>query len=149
QVAKQLGIPATAVRKAARLKRLEHTNGSGDCPTQTRTPEGSSWSSNGEPVRTAEDLYEAAKDIIEAPDVLAKVGGAISASGYAGDTTVPLLAYVAITSRLQAKPINLHVIGQAASGKNHSVNTAVDLVPDEAVFKMTASTPKALIYNEA
>src|SRR5262249_12289919 len=87
QVAKQRAIHATAVRKAARLKRLEHTNGSGDCRTQTRTPEGSSWSSNGEPVRTAEDLYEAAKDIIEAPDVLAKVGGAISASGYAGDTT--------------------------------------------------------------
>src|SRR5208337_2040065 len=27
-------------------------------------------------------------------------------------------------------------------------NTALALIPDEAVFKMTASTPKALIYNE-
>ena len=52
------------------------------------------------------------------------------------------------SSRLLDKPINLHIIASPASGKNYTVNTALALIPDEAVFRMTASTPKALIYGE-
>jgi len=73
---------------------------------------------------------------------------AVERLGYAGDREPVLLIYVVVSSRLLDKPINLHVIAPSASGKNYSVNTALALIPDEAVFKMTASTPKALIYNE-
>src|SRR5208282_335335 len=68
--------------------------------------------------------------------------------GYAGDRSPVILTYSVITSRLLDKPINLHIIAPSASGKNYTVNTALALIPDEAVFKMTASTPKALIYSD-
>ena len=149
-LAKSLNIPASELdRLVARGQNASNirtgspqtlgAEGVGDC---------SNGCSNAPPVRTLEELYGASRDIVESSDVLKKVDGAILSLGYAGDRNPVLLTYVVLSSRLLDKPINEHVIAQSASGKNHTVNTALVLVPEEAVFKMTASTPKALIYSE-
>lgn len=129
-------------------KRLERSNGNGLSPTGAGTSDGSNGGSNAPPVRTLDELHESARTIIESPDVLALVRGAIEATGYAGDPGPVVLTYVAITSRLQEKPINAHIVAQAASGKNFVVNTALLFIPEEAVLKMTASSPKALIHSD-
>ena len=85
--------------------------------------------------------------------MLAEVKRAVASFGYAGDLNPILVTYVALTSRLTEKPINLHVIrafriyGAFRIGKNLTVNAALQLMPDEAVIMMTASTPKAVIYG--
>ena len=76
------------------------------------------------------------------------VDSAVERMGYAGDRDPVLLVYLTVSSRLLEKPINAHIIAPSASGKNYTVNTALALTPEDAVFKMTASTPKALIYGE-
>ncbi len=118
----------------------EHAGqGFGDC---------SNAGSNGAPVRTSAELYASAKEIIEAPDALKQVDSSVARLGYAGDRKPVLLTYVAITSRLLDKPINAHIIAPSAAGKNYTLNTALALVPNDAVLTMTASTPKALIYSD-
>ena len=147
--AERLGVKVPDIKAALRERseRLEHSNGSGLSPTGTATSDGSNGCSNTPPVRTLDELYESAKGIAEAPDVLALVRDAIMRTGYAGDPNPVVLTYVALTSRLTDKPINLHVMAPSASGKNFTVNAALQLVPDEAVIRMTASTPKAVIYG--
>jgi len=67
---------------------------------------------------------------------------------YAGDTRPVELAYVAVTSRLTDRPINLNLVAQSAAGKNFSVDTALKFCPPETYYKLSASSPRALIYTE-
>jgi hypothetical protein len=151
--AKKLGIGVGLLdREVAKVRKtLRHSN-TRTAGEETLSTQGvgdrSNSGSNNPPVRTLDELYSAAQDIIEAPDVLEQVDLMIRRLGYAGDRKPVLLVYVAITSRLLDKPINAHIIAPSATGKNYTLNTALQLIPEEAVRKMTASTPKALIYSD-
>ena len=155
-VAKQFGIKPTRLDKLVEKSRTKIArSNSSNTRTGIVQPLGaeglgdrSNGCSNNPPVRSPDELYAASKRLIETPDVLRKVDEAIERLGYAGDREPVLLTYVVVSSRLLDKPINLHIIAPSASGKNYTVNTALALIPDEAVFKMTASTPKALIYGD-
>src|SRR5271163_3385453 len=70
--AERLGVKIADLRAAVRerLKRVEHSNGQRETHTETGISNSSNRSSNTAPVRTAEELYAAAKSIAEAPDVL-------------------------------------------------------------------------------
>jgi hypothetical protein len=152
--AQSLGIALTTLdRHVSRARRLLRNSsnprtGSEKSAGGERFGDRSNGRSNAGGVRTAEELYQAAKLIIESPDALDSIRTAVKANGYAGDPNPVLLIYLALTSRLLDKPINLHVIAPSAAGKNFAINAALRLVPEESVFKMTAATPKALIYGE-
>jgi hypothetical protein len=129
--AKKLGIgvglldPEVAkVRKT--LPRHSNIRTAGEeTPSGQGVGDRSNSSSNNPPVRTLDELYGAAQDIIEAPDVLEQVDLMIRRLGYAGDRKPVLLVYVAITSRLLDKPINAHIIAPSATGKNYTLNAAL------------------------
>ena len=72
---------------------------------------------------------------------------AITASGYAGDPNPSELAYLAVTSRLLDRPQNVQFLAQSASGKNFTVDAALRLFPPEAYYRLTASSPRALVYT--
>ena len=107
-----------------------------------------SWceEAQAEQARTAAAVYPAAQALLHAPDVLDQVAEAIRASGYAGDPRPPLIVYLALTSRLLERPLNVAVIAPSAAGKNRAVDAALALVPPEAVHELKAGTPRALIY---
>ena len=151
--AEKLGFRLTVLDKEVAARRTRRT----DSNTQTESDKTagaqgqsnrSNEGSNSAPVRTPDELCASAKEIIESPDVLKEVDSAVAQIGFAGDRNPVLLTYVALTSRLLDKPINEHIIAPPAAGKNFALDTALALVPQEAVFKMTASTPKALIYSD-
>jgi hypothetical protein len=160
EAAKRLGLPRKILDAAVhKLHKKARASGWGEYGSYTRTGSAQTLGREGvdgctkgctipPPVRIAEELYESSRDLIEAPDILSQVDAAIKGSGYAGDTTVPVLAYVVVSSRLQDRPIKLHLVGPAAAGKNHAIATALALIPDGGVFQMTASSPKALIYTD-
>jgi hypothetical protein len=135
-----------AVEKAR--KRLEHSNAHRGSPTGRVASERSNGCSNDSGVRTPEELEQSAKPIIEAEDVLAEVRRAIVKFGYAGDPNPVVLLYVAASSRLTAKPVNVHVIAQSAAGKNFAINSAIRLIPEEGMLKLSAMSPKALIHGD-
>jgi len=69
-------------------------------------------------------------------------------NGYAGDLMPAKLAYVALTSRLLERPMNLAFVAEAAAGKNWTVNAARALVPPEDVYVFSAGSPRALLYTD-
>jgi hypothetical protein len=68
--------------------------------------------------------------------------------GYAGDLRVPKLVYLALTSRELGRPMNIAVVAPPAAGKNRAVDAALELVPEEAVYVMTAGSDRALVYEQ-
>jgi hypothetical protein len=99
--------------------------------------------------REAGVAFERAKDLLHAPDLLDRIRKAIAATGYAGNTTAPMIVYAAITSRLGDRPANLAVIAPSAAGKNRSVDAPLVLFPTTAYHIIKAGSARALVYGEA
>jgi hypothetical protein len=68
--------------------------------------------------------------------------------GLVGENATAQLIYLAITSRLLAKPVSVGVKGHSSSGKSYSVDRVVEFFPDEAVIKFTGMSERALVYRE-
>lgn len=98
-------------------------------------------------IEAAEALADSS-ELLEDESLLDRVEDAIVAGGWAGDTTPPLLAYMAITSRLYRQPMNLAFIAASASGKSYAVDAALHLFPETAYHAVGASSARALIYDE-
>lgn len=100
------------------------------------------------------EITEQAREVLDSPDPLEIVKTAITDSGYGGDVQVPLLSYIAATSRVLtmrsgAMPVHLLLHGQASSGKSYALTTIFRLLPESAVHKIDASSPRTLIYDRA
>ena len=96
---------------------------------------------------TAEELLAAGRSVIDAPDVLALVEEYVRAAGYAGDTSAAKIIFLAITSRLLARPVNLFLSGPSAGGKNYTVNIVLPLFPNTAYYAVHGQSPLALMYS--
>jgi hypothetical protein len=94
-------------------------------------------------------VYPLAEALLHAPDLLTQLADAIHASGYAGDPRPPLTAYVALTSRLLERPLNVAFVAPSGADKNRAVDAALALLPPEAVHELKAGTPRALVYADA
>ncbi len=96
----------------------------------------------------AQGAYKRAHDLLHDPALLDRIRAIITESGFAGDVRPALLAYIALTSRLLSRPINLAFVAQSASGKNRAIDAALELVPVGAYHKISASSPRALVYSD-
>ena len=86
---------------------------------------------------------------LESPDPLTRIAATAAALGYAGDLDPLLLLYLACTSRLLPRPVNVLVAGPSAAGKTFTVETALRFLPDDAYVSFTATSERALLYTEA
>lgn len=98
--------------------------------------------------REAQEALVKARALLKDAQLLAGIARAIRAQGYAGDARPALLAYLALTSRLLPEPLNLALVAPSAAGKNRAVDAALALMPDTAYYKLSAASPRALIYND-
>lgn len=96
----------------------------------------------------AQVAFTLARDLLHAADLLDQIRQVITAHGYAGDPTPVMAAYLAITSRLLATPMNMAFVAPSGAGKNRAVDEARVLHPAEAVFMVKAASERALIYNQ-
>ena len=92
--------------------------------------------------------FRVARELLHDPHLMDRIGDTIRARGYAGDVRPALLAYLAMTSRLQERPINAAFVAPSAAGKNRAVNAAKELMPADAIHEISASAERALIYDE-
>jgi hypothetical protein len=108
------------------------------------------WTAQAEATRQQESRtwYTQAKPLLEAPDLLERIGRSMQQRGYAGDVTPPLLGYLAFTSRLLDRPINLSYVAPSAAGKNRAVDEAKAFMPAEAYYEIDAGSDRALIYTD-
>ncbi|MFC1865093.1 MarR family transcriptional regulator [Chloroflexota bacterium] len=93
-------------------------------------------------------LYHRVKPLAEDPNLIARLRATITNEGYAGDPRPALLAYIAITSRLLERPLNVIFVAQSASGKNASIEYILPFFPETAFYVIRASSPMALVYSD-
>jgi len=96
----------------------------------------------------AADAWASCQDLARDPNILARVQSAMRARGYAGDLTPPTLGYVALTSRLLDRPLNLAFVAQSGAGKNRALDAGTELVPPEAFYLVKAASSRTLVYND-
>ena len=97
----------------------------------------------------ARENLTAAQSLLDSPDILTQLGNTLRSGGYAGDVRPAMMSYIGITSRLLEAPVNLAFISQSAAGKNAAIDAALPLFPEDAYYLVRASSPRALVYNEA
>jgi hypothetical protein len=93
--------------------------------------------------------YKTAETLLHSPDIPGALRTAFEQLGYAGDLQPPMMAYLAITSRLLRRPLNMAFIAPSGAGKNHAIDTARKLIPDDAVVEYKASSERAMVYDDA
>jgi len=96
----------------------------------------------------ARETYKTAAALLEAPGLMKLISDVIREEGYAGDVRPPVLAYLALTSRLLECPLNLAFIAASASGKNRAVDAALELMPPSAYYMVKAGSARSLVYSE-
>jgi hypothetical protein len=95
------------------------------------------------------EIARQAQELLAAPDLLAQLARGIRTGGYAGDLDNPVLLYLALTSRVTKRPINVLVGGPSSGGKNFLVDSVVAFVPGAAVYHVGAMSERALVYTDA
>lgn len=109
------------------------------------------YGSSAERPRSAAETADEgmARPLLDDPDILHRIGEAMQANGYAGDRTPALLAYVALTSRLTDRPMNLAFVADSSAGKSATVDAALALMPPQAFYLFSAGSPTAILYTSA
>lgn len=97
----------------------------------------------------AAQAYILAENLLHDPRLLERIGQAIQARGYAGNLIPPKMAYLGITSRFLERPQNQAFVSQSGAGKSKTVDVAVEMHPEDAVYIEKAGSARALIYTEA
>ena len=69
--------------------------------------------------------------------------------GLVGEETNKLMAYLAATSRLMEKPLNILVLSSSGAGKSALQDKTLKLMPPESVIRVSAITDKALYYQKS
>ena len=59
------------------------------------------------------------------------------------------MAYLAATSRLMEKPLNILVLSSSGAGKSALQDKTLKLMPPESVIRISAITDKALYYQKS
>jgi hypothetical protein len=99
--------------------------------------------------RDADDLADAAAELLKCENILDRVGATVVERGYAGDTLPVQLVFVAIVARSLKRPLNVAIVCDAAAGKNATIDAAKELHPPEAVFEIRSGSSKVIVYTDA
>ena len=66
----------------------------------------------------------------------------------AGEARIAKLLYLALTSRLLARPVSIALKGPSSGGKSHVVERVLSFVPESAYYALTAMSERTLAYSE-
>ncbi len=101
--------------------------------------------------RRLAELRVVAAPLLGTPDPLALVCEAIGPL-FGGDRKVPLLVYLAVTTRLLQQrpgsmPCHTLIVGSSSTGKSYALKVVLRLFPSAAYVEIDAGTPRILIYD--
>jgi hypothetical protein len=97
------------------------------------------------PEMTATERAEALA-LLQAPDLVEKIGAAFDTCGLAGEAANRLAAYLACTSRLLDKPLAVIIQSTSAAGKSTLMEAVLSMFPEEQRVKYSAMTGQSLYY---
>jgi hypothetical protein len=96
----------------------------------------------------ARQAWERCEDLAHEEDILGLFAKELKNSGVAGESRTAKLLYLALMSRLLAKPVSVAVKGTSSSGKSYLVERILNYFPESAYYALTAMSERALAYSE-
>jgi len=128
----------SAVDLHARMQRSEVDEAARERVKRATTPSETFWTRRGGPPRPSPMSKE--------PGLLDKLVHAVHERGVHGEDQAIRIIYLAATSRLLARPVNVVVKGPSAGGKSFTTEAVLEFLPDESHLDFTAMSERALIY---
>jgi hypothetical protein len=108
----------------------------------------------GEPELTAQEKMTLREELWPSVEALANdenlLGAMVAKThelGVVGEEQLVKLVYVVATSRMLSDPVNLVVKGTSSGGKSFVIEQTLRLTPDDEMYKLTTSSPLALVYD--
>ena len=96
----------------------------------------------------AKEARQVAGDLLNCSNILNRVGDIVSRLGLVGETNNAKLLYLAVTSRLMHRPVNIAIKGPSSAGKSFTVEIVLKLYPDSAYYALSSMSERALAYSE-
>jgi len=97
---------------------------------------------------TSQEAWEHCNELAKAPNILERFAAELAQSGVAGEVSIVKLLYLAVTSRLLARPVSIALKGPSSGGKSHVVERVLSFVPESAYYALTAMSERTLAYSE-
>lgn len=94
-----------------------------------------------------EALLEQCRHLAEAPDVLAEVDCKLRECGFAGETQVPRLIFLALHTRFFERPVSVVIKGPSGSGKSYALRAALKFVPEGVYEAYSGLSDMAFVYS--
>lgn len=95
-----------------------------------------------------EQTKGACAELAHHPSLLDELCETLSKLGVAVDIRLVKLLYLVLTSRILPRPLSLAVKGPSSGGKSFIVEKVLEFFPQEAYYKLTSMSERALIYSE-
>jgi hypothetical protein len=97
---------------------------------------------------TSHEAWEQCHELAKAPNILERFAAEIAQSGVAGESRIAKLLYLAVTSRMLARPVSVALKGPSSGGKSHVLERVLSFVPGSAYYALTAMSERTLAYSE-
>ena len=94
------------------------------------------------------ETWARCKDLAVQSDILDLVVDSVHKAGAVGEDRSIRLLYLALTSRLSARPVSAVVKGPSSAGKSFLTEKVLSLFPETAYYTVTAMSERALAYSE-
>lgn len=91
-------------------------------------------------------LWEQCRDIASRPNILDYLVEVQARRGVVGEALVCKAVYLAVTSRLLEKPVNVLVKGDSSAGKSFNTEETLKFFPDSVVVNASGLSEKAIYY---
>jgi hypothetical protein len=104
--------------------------------------------SSPSPEEELKTLKPLAEPLACCPDILGEVARVLTRLGLAGQEREAKIIYLALTSRIFERPVNVAVKGPSSGGKSFLVEQCLGLFPDNAYYALSAMSEKALAYSQ-
>ena len=88
----------------------------------------------------------AALELLQDPQLLARIAADYAAGGLVGEETNQLVCYLACVSRLLPRPLSVLIQSSSAAGKTSLLEATLQLMPPEAQLRWSALTRASLYY---
>lgn len=101
-----------------------------------------------ENAKAARDALEHSAGLLDDPSLMDRIGEILAQNGFAGNQKNAKLAYLAVTSSVLDRPVNVHVDGPSAAGKSFAVDRVLELFPADAVYRLTSNSELTFVYTD-
>lgn len=94
----------------------------------------------------AQEAWKKCATLAQSHSILARFEAELRAGGYVGDTRAAKLVYLALVSRVLARPVSIVLKAPSSAGKSFTVESTLTYFPQSAFYTLTSMSDKALAY---